>query len=114
MNNMFQITFIFILDVNSYHVDTGFLLLESTIDSGHQLCNATYSEKKVTRQLATRSNITGSFTILCYISDNQRTTNDKPLQTCVDVFTDIDIEFSCYSFYDFITGKLFNTFVNNC
>lgn len=95
---MLNNTFIFILDVDSYHVETDFLLLDSTINTEHKLCNATHSEKNVTRQLATKSNITEPFTILCNISDNKRSTNDTLLQTCLDVFTDIEIKLSCYDY----------------
>lgn len=109
---MFQISFIFILDVNSYHVETDFLPLDSIINSEHQLCNATYSEKNVTRQLATGSNITEPFTIICNISDNKKSTNDMQLQTCLGVFTDIEIKFACNDYDNKTYGTFLKLIVN--
>lgn len=81
-------------------METDFIPLDFSMNSQQTPCNATYLAKNITRQITSKPNITG---VLCNISNNQRTTNDIQLQTCVDVFNDIGIEFSCDNFTTFGT-----------
>ncbi|XP_076072337.1 uncharacterized protein LOC143044284 [Mytilus galloprovincialis] len=81
-------------DLKTYHVVTDFLPVHSTIIP--KLCNETYSERNVTRQIAEKNETSGQFEIVCNISDNTGTTDKSLLQTCLsDVFINIEFHFSC-------------------
>lgn len=84
---------ILITDLNSYHVETAFLPLHSTVDIQMERCNDSYSPREIIRQIAEETQ--GQFTIICNISNQ---TNDTAVKTCLDgKFIDIEIQFHCSS-----------------